>query len=226
MKILYTLILVVLFASCSKQEIKLPLIAEKGQEEILNHSQIWMFFEEKEGDTVLVINKNNLIKSTNWIFNIDKHFTLKQIFPDLEKYKVKHFKEGMHKSKDSIGNYFSYANSIDKKLSFLNFTNTKYQKTKEKFEDLVQSNIDSSFFQVPILVSRNSIQIQEKKVLEAEFKSELQLILDKSSRKRKAKITLFFKEDISYDTYLIFKTHTNSFEKIGVTINPVEYILE
>ncbi|WP_196895102.1 hypothetical protein [Aureivirga marina] len=226
MKLFRFLILVIFFTSCSKKEIKLPLIAEKGQEEILNHSQIWFFFEEKGQDTLVSLNKNNLIKSTNWVFNIDKRFTLKQIFKDLEKYKTKHFEEGMHEVKDSVGNYFSYANSEDNKLSFLNFTNTKYTNTKNSFEDLVKTRLDSNFYQVPVLIDRKEVSIQNKKISEEAFKSELQLILDKNPTKKKAKISLFFEENISYDRYLTFKIYTDKFAKVGTEINETEFILE
>ncbi|WP_196886102.1 hypothetical protein [Aureivirga sp. CE67] len=220
------LILAVLFASCSKKEIKLPLIAEKGQEEILNHSQIWFFFEQKEQDTVVKLNKNNLIKSTNWVFNIDKRFTLKQIFSDLEKYKIKHFEEGMHEVKDSVGNYFSYANSVDNKLSFLNFTNTKYTNTKNSFEDLVNTRLDSSFYAIPVLIQKKGITLDRKSIAKEDFKNSIETEIEKNNTNKKIQISLFFDENVSYGDYLDIKAQTDKLKKVGVEINDTEYILE
>ena len=67
--------------SCAKKEIKIPTLAEKGIQELHNHSQVWMFMAVENNDTIANINRNNTIVSTHWIFNIDKNLPLKAIIP-------------------------------------------------------------------------------------------------------------------------------------------------
>ena len=112
------ILLLVLFSilGCTKKEIKLPAVAEKGLQELHNHSQIWFFFKVKNNDTVAVVNKKNTIVTTHWVYNIDKRLPLKKITHKLIKLKEKHA-NSMH-SKEGMHNYFSYADTLSKKLSF------------------------------------------------------------------------------------------------------------
>lgn len=68
----------IIFMSCSKKSVQLPLIDSDGISDIYNHSSIWLFFEENENDTLAVLNKNNKVINTQWIFNIDRRLTMKQ----------------------------------------------------------------------------------------------------------------------------------------------------
>ena len=108
-----------LFISCAKKEIKIPTLAEKGIQEIHNHSQVWFFFDIKNNDTIAKLNKKNTISSTHWIYNIDKKLPLKTIIPSIIQLQDKHA-NSMH-SEEGMHDYFSYSDTISKKLSFLEF---------------------------------------------------------------------------------------------------------
>ena len=72
MKKYFTITLLLLtFVGCTKKEIKIPVLAEKGVQEVNNHSIVWMFFSEKNNNPIAEINRKNTISSTHWIYNID-----------------------------------------------------------------------------------------------------------------------------------------------------------
>ncbi len=79
-----------LILSCAKKEVKIPTLAEKGIQELQNHSQVWLFFEVKNNDTIAVVNRKNTISTTHWIYNIDKRLPLKAIIPAITTLQDKH----------------------------------------------------------------------------------------------------------------------------------------
>lgn len=112
--------------SCAEKEVQLPQADAAALTEILDHSPIYMFFEIKnEKDTLLDLNKNNAISSTNWVFNIDKRLPLRLVIPELQKLQEKK-KKSAHSKSGSI-EVFSYSDSIQKKLAFFPFTDVQYK---------------------------------------------------------------------------------------------------
>ena len=110
---------------CAKKEVKLPLLGFEGIQEIHNHSQVWFFFDIQNRDTTAVINRNNTISTTHWIYNIDRRLPLKTIIPSIVSLKKKHA-SGVH-SKEGMLNYFSYSDTLSNTLSFLDFDAINYK---------------------------------------------------------------------------------------------------
>ena len=116
MKNILFLLITFFILGCSKKEINIPTLDTPGIQEIQNHSQVWLFFEVKNNDTIVDVNRKNTISTTHWIFNIDKKLPLKTIIPSLIDLQDKHA-NSFH-SKKGMHNYFSYSDTISKKLSF------------------------------------------------------------------------------------------------------------
>jgi hypothetical protein len=116
--------IIILLLSCSGKEIQLAKADRTIVSEITDLSPVYFFFENKGNDTLAVLNRNNTISSTNWIFHIDKRLKLKHFIPELVKLQTKK-KNSPHKRADAE-NYFSYTDSVQKKLAFLPFTTTEF----------------------------------------------------------------------------------------------------
>jgi hypothetical protein len=130
MKNIVYVFLVLMLVSCSNKEVLLPQVDRTIVATVEDHSPIYMFFETKEKDTLVDLNRKNSISSTNWIFNIDKRLPLKLVIPEVIKMQEK--KSGsMHNNTESQ-NYFSYSDSIHKKLAFVPFTKVIYKLEKPK----------------------------------------------------------------------------------------------
>lgn len=109
---------VFLFTSCNEKIVQLPETTNKDITEVLDVSPVYMFYDE-ETDSV-EFNRRNMITATNWLVNIDKRLTLKQILPHLQYLQEKRDGNGMH------GNYFTCNNTDLKNLSFIEFTDVVY----------------------------------------------------------------------------------------------------
>ena len=140
MKYIYILLFSLFLLSCAKKEIKIPTLAVKGIQEIHNHSQVWMFFEVKNNDTVANVNRKNTISTTHLVYNIDKRFTLKNIMPSIKNLQDKHA-NSIH-SKEGMFNYFSYSDTISKKLSFLKFDGIIYNTDSLLSKSYIKTNSD------------------------------------------------------------------------------------
>lgn len=117
----FLLIAALLFlCQCSDKEVLLPVVEEGGIAEIENHSSIWIFYDPSEQESKAVLNKNNKLLNTNWIFNIDRRLTMKDVIPQLQNMQADRNKDSMHK-KEGMVNYFSYADSKNERISLVKF---------------------------------------------------------------------------------------------------------
>lgn len=130
-KLLSLFTLLILFSCGERKEILLPKADVTVVKTVSDLSKIDFFFKKENNDTLADINKNAIITTTNWVFNIDKRLPLKTILPDIIKLQEKKIKK---KSDEDLpkDNFYSYADSIGKNLAFLPFTNTTYKPEKPK----------------------------------------------------------------------------------------------
>lgn len=130
-KIVSLFTVLVLFSCSEKKEILLPKTDVTVVKTVSDISKIDFFFKTENNDTLADINKNAIITTTNWVFNVDKRLPLKTILPDIIKLQEKKIKK---KSDEDLpkDNFYSYADSIGKNLAFLPFTNTIYKTEKPK----------------------------------------------------------------------------------------------
>lgn len=131
MKKLLFIIVVWLFISCKKEDIQLPKSNKTILKDIQDHSPVYMFFRTKDNDTIIEVNLQNTIGTTNWIYNIDKRLPLKLVIPEVIKLQEKK-KNSEHKKEGSL-DVFSYADSIGKNLAFVPFTEIDFKTQKPKF---------------------------------------------------------------------------------------------
>lgn len=226
MKRLLILLISILFFSCTKKEVKIPTLSEKGIQEIYNHSQVWMFFEVEENDTLANINRKNTISTTHWLFNIDKRLPLKTIIPSIKKLKYKH-SNSLH-SEEGMHNYFSYSDTISKKLSFLEFDEVEYMQDSIISKNYIKKNSDTflSYNNISLTFNPNSVWIDDAKIEKNEFKETLLEFIDFSSENNKTMLHLNFNQNILYQDYLYYKTLINSISNNSIATNNIEFIFD
>ncbi len=218
MKYLKIFVLIFLIISCNKKELQLPKIGIKGLTDIQNNSNIWMFFNVIENDTIAILNNNNKIGNTHLIFNIDKRLPLREIMPKLHEIQEKSKEDSPHKTGD-MNNYFSYADTLSNTFAQLDFTNTFYIFTQEAYKNTI-STIVKENDQNPILLQfkKESIRINHKKT--NDFLKDLETTILNDSTKNRT-IFLLFDQDLTYKKYLTVKVKL--FSK-GFKIENSEYI--
>ena len=210
--------------SCSKQEIQIPTLDVKGISELHNHSQVWMFLDVKNNDTIANVNRKNTIVSTNWIFNIDKRLPLKTIIPSIIKLQDKH-ESSLH-SKKGMKEYFSYSDTISKKLSFLEFDNVSYttDSVLSKFYIKTNSEIYKDYNNINLTFNPNNTWVNDAKMENGEFKTTLLEFIEFSSEGKQTMLHLNFNEKLVYQDYLYYKTMFHNLNDEAILINQIEFI--
>jgi hypothetical protein len=226
MKRLVLLIVYFLIVGCAKRDVKLPTLAEKGVQEIHNHSQVWLFFELENNDTTVIVNRKNTISTTHWIFNIDKRLPLRTILPSIIELQDKHA-NSIH-SKEGMHNYYSYADTISKKLSFLEFDNVIYQTDSILSKYYLKTNSEKylNYFNINLTFNAENVWVNDVKIERSAFKSTLLEFIDFSSEGKQTMLHLNFNQNNFYQDYLYYKTLIFSLNNEFIITNPIEFIFD
>ena len=223
--LLYILIPLALF-SCNKKELKVPVLAVKGIQELQDHSQIWLFFEIKDNDTIANINRKNTISTTHWIYNIDKKLPLKAIIPSISKFQYKHA-NGIHSKKGRF-DYFSYADTISDKLSFIKFDGVVFKQDSVLSKTYIKENSDDylNYNNISLTFNPKNTWINDAKMEDGELITTLLEFIDFSSEGTKTMLHLNFNQDLLYQDYLYYLTLIKSISNPGILINNLEFIFD
>lgn len=226
MKKLYILLISIALFSCTKKEIKIPTLATNGIQEIYDHSQVWMFFEVENNDTIAKLNRKNTISSTHWIYNIDKRLTLKTFIPSIIKLQDKHA-NGIH-SKEGMHNYFSYSDTISKKLSFVEFDAVVYKTDSILSKQFIKDNSKDylNYNNINITINPLNTWINDAKMENGEFESTLLEFIEFSSEGKQTMLHLNFNENLTYQDYLFYFTLLKSISDPDILINNLEFIFD
>lgn len=223
MRKLTLILLSFLMLGCAKKELKIPTLAEKGIQELHNHSQVWLFFEVKNNDTLAVVNRKNTISTTHWIYNIDKRLPLKAIIPSIIKLQDKHA-NSMHSEKGMF-DYFSYSDTITKKLSFLKFDGVTFETIDEMSKKSEENTAKyQNYHNIQLVFNKNSILMDSVETDKSNFKNELTAILKLPSEGKKQMLHLNFNENLLYQDYLFYRTIIHNLSNENIIINKNEFI--
>lgn len=185
MKSVILSVLAILLVACEgKKEVQLPKSNQSLVTTIGEHSPVYIFFALKGKDTIADLNRSNTISSTHWVFNIDKRLPLRLVIPQVSKMQAKKEKS-MHKSETSE-NYFSYADSLHKNLSFVSFTNVTYKMERPKVGTFI------------LFTPNNTVIVDAKEIK----KTALQDYLNQLPSDKTRTLYFSFAKESSFDTYL------------------------
>lgn len=226
MKKIFLFIIPFLIFGCAKEELKIPTLAVSGIQELHDHSQVWMFFEVKNNDTIAKVNRKNTISSTHWIYNIDKRLPIRTFVPTLIKLKEKH-SNSMH-SKEGTHNYFSYSDTISKKLSFFEFDATVFKTDSllSKYYIKEHSDIYKNYNNINLTFNPNNTWINDAKMENNELTSTLNDFIDFSSEGSQTMLHLSFNQNLLYQDYLFYKTMIENLSSPSILINNLEFIFD
>jgi hypothetical protein len=191
--------------------VQLPETTNKDITEVIDVSPVYMFYDE-ENDSV-EFNRRNMISSTNWLVNIDKRLTLKQILPHLQYLQEKRQGDGMHKN-ENARNYFTCNNTDLKNLSFIEFTDVNYFKSLD-----TKINNDSEIY---IRVYENGI-ISPFHDMRKGYDS-ITSLNDYFKTHSEKKLVLTFHENLTIQGYINIKSQILSFDKFPIVISNDEFI--
>lgn len=226
MRYLYLLIILMCFSCTNKRVLQLPEIEHAEITEILDVSPAYIFYDETQPDSTL-LNRKNLIGTTNWLVNVDKRLTLKQAMPHIKFLQDKKRNAEVHKN-ENAKNYFTCNDTSISNLGFVEFTDVVYEKNEGIIMTPDTSHIGITFFKplssiksIPIFVHKwpetNTFDTDEKY---------LQSIIRDSiaSNDTHKKIYLTFSEELSFQDYIRLKDLINKMKIEGLIIDNREII--
>ncbi len=208
------LMLLAFLSSCQNKEVQLPVIQIPGITEIQNHSSIWIFFKEQNGDTIAILNKANKILNTHWIFNIDKRLPMKKVAPCLIEMQHNRNKDSMHK-KEGMLNYFSYADTAQNQISLTLFSQTNF--VDKMPENKGPEFNDSCMTEIQIL--GDSIKIKNRYIALSELYSFLAEQVCDGTKTPSVRLT--YPESLAFQYYLQARVYLS---KNGISCDSTEYI--
>ncbi len=213
MKILYIFLFAVFFISCGKKtDIKVPVNDNPGLHEIWNNSPVYILFKTEGNDTIADLKIGQTISSTDWLVAIDRRLTMKKLVGPIEKILKKRHKKSIH-SDGTNKAYFTYMDSIQKKVSFVSFDSIelmpsiytsqtyykKYFKTEENY------NKTHIIVNKEGIIINDTIQLKEPVDKQLLLNTYLRHIVHRMKEKPN-RVYLNFDLDLDYNRFLNYYT--------------------
>ena len=224
----YFLILSILCVFSCKNErvLLLPKIENAEITEVLDVSPAYLFYDETQPDSTL-LNRKNLISTTNWLVNVDKRLTLKQAIPHIKLLQDKKRNAKMHKN-ENAKNYFTCNDTSISSLGFLEFTDINYAKKDSsnywagknhlwKRNHLEIHFIDSTNTFIEGIVDDNQFQF---KIIYTELMNTIFKVVKNDS----IKLAFNFNEKLSFQNYISIKSKLSKLESDKIIIDTNEFI--
>jgi len=226
MKYCILLITLLFFFSCGNEKvIQLPEINQSDITEISDVSAAYLFYDETQKDSI-ELNRKNLISTTNWLVNIDKRLTLKQVIPHITFLQEK--KSGSSHKNKNAKNYFTCSDTSRKKLGFIEFTDVIYHEEPADEYFAKTSNIPENIRLSIIYHSPENIEITgftdyliTKKTNPSDLIFELNNLINHD---KKTDIVLNFNQDLNFQNYILLKSIIVNSDLQNVMISNHEFI--
>ena len=193
MKYFTLIVLFMLFSCGNKEAVLLPKASTTIVKNVVDLSPIYIFFRTKDKDTLAEVNRKNSIISTNWILNVDKRLPLRHAISEIIKLQQKKREEKAHKN-EKAENYYSYADTIEKNLAFIPFTDVYYKLEKPKSG-------------VAVFFTKNNEILVDDSVVKQE---ELQAYLNKLPSRTSNEYVFCFDKNMTFGNYIQNKIFINS----------------
>lgn len=207
MKYYILLITTALVFSCEKEKaIQLPELSHSEITDIKDVSAAYLFYDESRPDSV-ELNRKNLISTTNWLINVDKRLTLKQVIPNIKFLQSKKQNAG-HKN-EHAKNYFTCNDTSRKNLGFIEFTDVVY--LEESTEAYLSKISDLNYTSKTKVISFNSkeaisiINTRFEPFIIQSKKTELLNEIEKIDAVE-TKIYLNFNQNLLFQDYITYKS--------------------
>ncbi|KAB1067133.1 hypothetical protein F6U93_11975 [Tamlana haliotis] len=206
----------VFFACGNEKVIELPVINHSEINEINDVSPAYLFYDETQKDSV-ELNRKNLIVSTNWLVNVDKRLTLRQVLPHIQFLQSK--KENSSHKNEHAKNYYTCNDLSRKDLGFIEFTDVVYFTEEDEI-------LPENTYHVAVL---DLNQIIVYGLEGADYKTNLNDLLATLEEATavgigERSIGLSFYDKLSFNDYIAFKSELSTLHLENVSVSNHEFI--
>lgn len=229
MKYVFFLFIICFFSCGNEKSIKLPEVNETDIHDVKDVSPAYIFYNENKKDSV-ELNRKNLIISTNWLVNVDKRLTLKQVIPSIITLQDKKRNAKMHKN-EKARNYFTCNDLSIKNLGFIDFTDVIFHLGIDENiieNQLIYDNLPTgqSNHIISILIRKNdSITVNSKPTNKLELTKRLKY-MDSIQNKMIGVVYLKFSENLTFQDYITYKSLLSKVKLKHTIVSSDEYIFD
>lgn len=201
-------LLMLMALSCNnRRTVQLPEIQNADVVAVFDHSPAYIFYDTLQPNGV-VLQRNSLISTTNWLVNVDKRLTLEQAIPKIDFIQTKKRNAKMHRN-EAAKNYYTCHDTAIKNLGFLEFTDIYYH--AEPVADYVKSqNLKSyltiDFYSDSILFENQKIKLDTLKVPDT------------------LKLFPRFDKTLNFQQYIDFKVMINKLDTLKIHLDNDEFL--
>lgn len=153
MKLNFVFLCLLVLCSCGNEKVlELPEINHSEISEINDVSPGYLFYDETQTDSI-ELNRKNLIVSTNWLINVDKRLSLKQVIPKIKFLQDK--KNNSSHKNENARNYYTCHDLSRKTLGFIDFTEVVYTEEDSIVKDSKNKLLARFDVNHDVLISRS-----------------------------------------------------------------------
>lgn len=227
MRTIFLLIILCCFSCNNERVLQLPEIENAEVTEVLDVSPAYIFYDETQPDSTL-LNRKNLIITTNWLVNVDKRLTLKQAIPHIKFLQDKKRNAKMHKNEDAK-NYFTCNDISIGNLGFVEFTDVNYinENSNEFYKKVSQLYFDRFFFHINIKENKKIEQLNynnEKSEIDFSDFIDALIRIKNSNNKEFMTVVINFENSLSFQDYISIKSELSKLENKKIIIGTNEFI--
>ena len=231
MRYIYLLLILMCYNCNNERVLQLPQIENADITEVLDVSPAYVFYDETQLDSTL-LNRKNLISTTNWLVNIDKRLTLRQAIPHIKFLQDKKRNAELHKNKDAK-NYFTCNDTSINNLGFIEFTDVYYEFSEplDKSLDLLKllpNDLNENFpftdgfLELPIEINTDNKTELKNKIIK--FIETLELSISDEMKITGFSLILYLEESLSFQDYISVKSQLEKLSTDKVRIDTNEFI--
>ncbi len=212
MKLLNFFIFTILFISCSQKEVKIPVNDNPGEHQIWDNSRIYILADVNSGDTIPDLKLGQIITTTHWLVAIDKRLKLKDLIEPIEKIIKKRHKKSIHYD-PTKKLYFSYLDSVQKKVSFVDFDSIQFMPniyiSPTYFNKFFKEDKDFNKFHLIIdnqqIILNDSIVI-DKEENKSKMKEKIWKYVASHTNEKQNILYLNFDKNLKFNTFINYYT--------------------
>jgi hypothetical protein len=216
--------------SCHPTDVKIPVNNNQGLQEIWDNSRIYVLFNNRSGDTIADLKLGQTITTTHWLVAVDKRLKMKHLVKPVTKILKKRHKKSIH-SKEGTHAYFTYLDSIRKKVSFIDFDSINimpdYFTSEKYFQQYPKA--DNTTNKLHFYIYHDRIFINDSIELTGLKKNQIlkkiESVIDKKQNNRqKSYLFLNVEKDVYFDKFLDFYTFFKNNQSHRIQLNPKIFI--
>ncbi len=202
------------FISCNDKSLQLPQVPLSGLSGNMNHSQIWVFYNQESAQADL--NINNTISSTDWIINIDRRLALSEVIPVFQLIKKKRSKKSIH-NVEGMQNFLSYSDTYNKEIALFSMDSIQYIMESQADIAKIEQKISCDY---RLVFSQDVIELNQREFSVDQWKT---ISLDTLTP---GQIQLHFDSRLTYQNYMSYRLLLNDILPKEMIVESTEYIIK